>query len=565
MSGRRVLVGSLGTGPYRRVTYVAGDRTHTTSFAPVATAVIDGGCTHAILLLTAEAEQAHGASLRAELDTLGLSPTIVSIPSGRSEREIWTIFERVVAALRGAGETEVVLDITHGFRHLPVVLFGSLAYFSAAGRVRIGRIRYGALEAAEDNRVPLLDLTPLLTMIEAHHAVRQFTETGNASRLSEILKALNKQLWTSGEGEEALSRAVNRIVDVSGALGIGLPIETGLRAEAAHRALAAVDFEKTFAPIAAEIVALLDEALRRFAVAESCEKPELALTRAELDRQLRVVQFYLRAGAYDRLLLLLREWIVNRALLASGSTAGWLQRSRRVAIERALNASIERHRMEKAIGADTGHRQDTCLALWSKVRDMRNSVAHLGMRETEVVLHREPIERLVEECLRNCADDSWWQVQPEGELDFLLVTALGLSPGVLYSAVAALSPPAALVVTSREAAPLVREACRAAAYDESHIQLYVVEDPHRCFAERARVLDWARSWLLRARRTAVNVTGGTTAMQYVVEAVGREAERLGLVVERIALVDARPPEEQRREPYVRSEVVRLEESPPEDE
>jgi hypothetical protein len=139
----------------------------------------------------------------------------------------------------------------------------------------------------------------------------------------------------------------------------------------------------------------------------------------------------------------------------------------------------------------------------------------------------------------------------------VLVTPLGLSPGVLYTAFAQLAPPLTVVITSEEARPVVEDVARRAAYDPGRVRVYAVRDPHQCFRERSELEAWVRPVLLDTSRVVLNITGGTTALQYLVEAVGRRAERLGLEVERVAMVDRRSPEEQRRQPYVAGEVVRL--------
>jgi hypothetical protein len=52
-------------------------------------------------------------------------------------------------------------------------------------------------------------------------------------------------------------------------------------------------------------------------------------------------------------------------------------------------------------------------------------------------------------------------------------------------------------------------------------------------------------------------------MQTAVERIAAEAERFGARVRRIALVDARTPEEQRADPYVLGELVELSPEPAE--
>lgn len=55
----------------------------------------------------------------------------------------------------------------------------------------------------------------------------------------------------------------------------------------------------------------------------------------------------------------------------------------------------------------------------------------------------------------------------------------------------------------------------------------------------------------------VNITGGTTAMQHIVQQVAAFAAELGRPVRRAALVDRRLPQEQREEQYVPGELIRL--------
>ncbi|MDR7420775.1 MAG: TM1812 family CRISPR-associated protein [Armatimonadota bacterium] len=559
----RVLVASLGTARYEEVIYAAdGGRSHETRFAPVATAAIEGGCTQAVLLLTEAALRANGSALEAELAELGLAVSCSIIPEGRSEAEVWTIFTKVLEELHGPERSEIILDITHAFRHLPVVLFGSLAYLAAADAVAITRIRYGAYEARVGRVVPLLDLTPLLTLIDAHHAVRQFADTGDARRLGRLLADVNRQLWVTQTGDPSFSRVVNHLTRLSLALGAGLPIEAGLRARATAEALEAwsSSSEGRAPAIGDALIARLRGPVEAFAVGVSGDKASLPLTLEEMARELRIIRFYLDVGAYDRVLLLVREWIVNRCLLSLRAQA-WLDRGTRVAVERALNGLVERATALRAgAGAPPRPASDSSswlAQLWARVRDLRNRVAHPGMCPDEVWPSRDQVAPLVDECERHTSDDSWWLAHPPVEVAWVFVTPLGLSPGVLYSGLVKLQPPVALVVTSREGQGLLSEAAHRAGFDEKQLHSYVVQDAHDCFAEREGVEQWARFMLLETRRIVINVTGGTTGLQYLVEAVGRRGERLGLDVERVALIDRRVPEEQRRSPYVAAELVPL--------
>jgi CRISPR-associated DxTHG motif protein len=68
----------------------------------------------------------------------------VDIPEGRSEQELWEIFDRVASAV-DEGDT-ILLDITHAFRSIPMIVFADRCVPPAnRRRGRLPTIVYGAL------------------------------------------------------------------------------------------------------------------------------------------------------------------------------------------------------------------------------------------------------------------------------------------------------------------------------------------------------------------------------------------------------------------------------------
>jgi hypothetical protein len=63
--------------------------------------------------------------------------------------------------------------------------------------------------------------------------------------------------------------------------------------------------------------------------------------------------------------------------------------------------------------------------------------------------------------------------------------------------------------------------------------------------------------LLEASEVIVNLTGGTTALQYLAERLADEALRLGTTVCRVAVMDRRSREEQQRDPFQLGEIAWL--------
>ena len=70
--------------------------------------------------------------------------TRVEIPEGKSEAEIWEIFNIVFGSLER--EDEVVFDITHAFRSIPMLAIVILNYAKMMKKVTLSGIYYGAFE-----------------------------------------------------------------------------------------------------------------------------------------------------------------------------------------------------------------------------------------------------------------------------------------------------------------------------------------------------------------------------------------------------------------------------------
>jgi CRISPR-associated DxTHG motif protein len=548
----------LGVSRYEQVRYhpaAEPDRWHETRYAPVATAALVGGIGEAILLLTDEARQMHGETCGAELAALGVPARFVPIPAGRSAEEIWEIFERIVGSVdQGA---EVVLDITHSFRHLPFILFGSLTYLTALRGVRVRGVYYGAYDARSDRAVPVFDLGALLQLSHWYHAVRTFVETGHTRHLASLLREEAKAIFHRQGPAPRLQHLRAALDDLGWMIPTGLPIEAGRAARRGLTALRELREGPGPSAISRTVLDPLEEALAGIALPADVEdKRDVALDEAELRRQLRLARWYLEHGQEDRTLLLLREWVVNRCLLAAQGFSGrWLEYGQaRQPMERALNALVERQSL-----APSGSPQceSPLASLWRKIAERRNAIAHAGFKTEWIKEPHGVVEGLLQECERRCDGEAVWRTAPPGTAGRVLLTALGKSPGVLLTALRGLEPERALVVTSPEARGFVSEACQMAEWPTDRVTDFVVQDAHNCFGEVTRLLDWARPTLLEAREVLVNVTGGTTAMQYLAERAAGEAARLGIPTQRYALVDRREPEEQRREPYVLGECVPL--------
>lgn len=142
----------------------------------------------------------------------------------RSQEEQFGILA-TLAELIGEGE-EVVLDVTHGFRHLPMLALVAARYLKAVRQVHVGEIYYGAYEmAGRDEAKPVLRLSGLLSLLDWVDALASFDKDGDYGVFSRLLP---DELATAAT---ALSQAsfFERINDVAQARAPVREARTALR------------------------------------------------------------------------------------------------------------------------------------------------------------------------------------------------------------------------------------------------------------------------------------------------------------------------------------------------
>lgn len=556
------LITTLGTSRYSLSTYYlpeSPDAVHSSRFAPVATAALHEGVDDVALLLTEEAIAAHADEVRGELTALGARVRIVDIQRGESENQLGELLEIVLGEV--SGQEALALDISHALRHIPMVLFAAIGYASAVQGARLATVRYGAWEAGDGKRAPLLELAPMVDFYEAHHALRQLRDAGDPSALSKLLSAINTRMFRQREGVGAFGRLSHALWHLAPVMRTAMTLETGRAARSVLDKMQALEESGKMPPVVARsLVEELRKDLQPFALdaPPPDRKHELPLSRAELERQLRVASALRRFEAVDASLMVLREWCISRVLVAREETGAWLDyKGCRLKVEKALNRAAERRRRRsESEDAD----EDRASSIWQSISSRRNELAHAGMTDKWLAPSIEKVDELIEICgheLRQ-ARDAAWRLERSGEIDELLVAPLGLSPGVLYTALVRVQPTHALVLTSRKAAESIDEICEKAGYDTQNLDKWIVDDPHRCFdaSDLLASEPYARL-VLSSKVIKVSVTGGTTALQFLAEKVARDAESVGAWVERVALIDDRPSDEQRRNPYVAGDVLTL--------
>ncbi|RFM23628.1 MAG: TIGR02221 family CRISPR-associated protein [Candidatus Thermochlorobacter aerophilum] len=116
------------------------------------------------------------------------------IPIGQTDDEIWKIFESIANTCE---EGDVVsIDITHGLRYQSAFVLLAGVMLRTVKNITIENIFYGGFELAQP--APILELKPLVEILDWTLAINDFQSYSNAKKLVELLsdKHLTQALST---------------------------------------------------------------------------------------------------------------------------------------------------------------------------------------------------------------------------------------------------------------------------------------------------------------------------------------------------------------------------------
>jgi hypothetical protein len=242
--------------------------------------------------------------------------------------------------------------------------------------------------------------------------------------------------------------------------------------------------------------------------------------------------------------------------LSEQQTNGWLNKDFRWLMEKKLGALMsywKKNQEALPVG------QMELASFWDELTQGRNDLHHHGMKRSNVnVTDRADRLKCKWILLKSHLDDNdFWKADFGGGSGSLLISPLGLSPGLLYSAISQARPKKILAVVSAKSLNLLQEVIEHSGSGAEIIPL-VLNDPFQGFGEIPDLVTASEKVLLGADEVICNATGGTTAMQYAIMRLSEGASRLGRQVKWVAMVDNRPTEDQRKDPYVIGEIIDLE-------
>lgn len=373
------LICLLGTGTYAECRYAwEGTIAGPGRFAPLLEIELLSAqgmsCAEVHALFTDESARMHEEAFRAELVARYPEVSLASqlIPRGGSRREIEQVYQIVVDLVRGLpSEHAVVVDVTHGFRSLGLIVVSALRFAVMAPPRHIEAILYGAFEARDEGGVaPVFDLSTLLTLDGWAAAARDFARSYDTAGLAELIEQRRKEI-------KAKRSDVTNLEALGSALRSGLPLEAGIKASRLlHSGL--TQRITSLAPPAKMVATQLEDVLRQLALTSGTNrKGDILLTPAELRRQEALIDNALAQRDLGRALRLAREYLINRVLHTRDCEQNWLKVYNR---NRAANDLKSFARL-----ASTSNQT------WDAVRTImedRNALAHCGFDGDVVDLAR---------------------------------------------------------------------------------------------------------------------------------------------------------------------------------
>ena len=121
-------------------------------------------------------------------EKLGIPVQCLLISYARNEAEQTTILTDLADHL-APGE-KIILDVTHGFRHLPMLALVAARYLARVRGVQVQEVYYGALEMTDPatQQTPVLRLSAMLHMLDWVDALAVYEHSGNYGVFAPLLQ-----------------------------------------------------------------------------------------------------------------------------------------------------------------------------------------------------------------------------------------------------------------------------------------------------------------------------------------------------------------------------------------
>jgi hypothetical protein len=333
-----------------------------------------------IVLVTPEARQKHWSTLQSSLTIESIAK---DIPSGETEAETWQIFDVLVESIEP--NTQILFDITHAFRSIPILILLGSAFLRKAKNVDIQGLYYG-LYRKEQPQTPIIDLTPALRLLDWLTATDKFITTGSSLELGELLNTIQRDFYghqksLSGDSKPThLQNFGATIKEISRSIELIRPIsllEKDLPALQKRSTQDLADEVGKFAKPFSLLLQSIQDSYNTLAISSEVANDE----RTQIQKHFQLLHWYVDKQFSAQAILLAREWVIS-ALCISEGIQKYREPVYRKAIEYQLGSMIGRGDNPNLNQPIASHVADPkqLSDFWAKLIDYRNDIAHVQMR-----------------------------------------------------------------------------------------------------------------------------------------------------------------------------------------
>jgi CRISPR-associated Csx2 family protein len=145
-----------------------------------------------------------------------------TISEGYCENEIWNNFDTITNLIHDGDK--IYFDITHSFRSLPMLSLIILQYVRVVRKnCFIEAITYGAFEKLgpaleveqmpiEERNAPVLDLSPLVRLMDWTSAAKEFIDYGKTDSLKKMINLENEPILKATEGSDKTAQILKKSI-----------------------------------------------------------------------------------------------------------------------------------------------------------------------------------------------------------------------------------------------------------------------------------------------------------------------------------------------------------------
>lgn len=319
----------------------------------------------------------------------------VEVPLGKSESEMWSIFDRVRLQVQPAAE--IAFDVTHGLRSSPILSILAAAFLKAGFDVQIKAVLYGAFEAGTKDELgrthaPMFDLTPLLTLLEWAVAADRFNRTGDSRYLASLLKQQQKAIAQAAVQDKDRLEQAGKLGNLAGALTSLTQNLQLIRPLAVIESAGRLPEQINAAvPVLAQTAAaqpfqaLLNTIIQTYQPL-GLSSNQLKQAREILRVERQMIRWYFERELWMQAFALAREWLISWLMVQTGFFAMENLEARKV-YENLLGAESDAF-----VKAKKGEKEYSSIFLgnlpcikevfgfWPTLADYRNDLLHAGHR-----------------------------------------------------------------------------------------------------------------------------------------------------------------------------------------